>query len=272
MYTVATPIGNIFDISLRAIHILRKSHLIFAEDTRNSRKLLSFYEINVPLVSCHEYNEISNEVVKKIERGKIYSLISDAGTPMISDPGFRLVNWCVQNDIDVFPIPGACAFIAGLSAAGLPTDSFTFCGFLPPKLHARTQSLISLKDRTETLVFLESPKRMIDCLKNMLDVFGDRICCICREITKIYENFYRGNLAELINYFDENEPVGEFVIIVSGAKSEQRDEEDAFTELATLLQTYHLKEAVNVISDKYRMSKKIVYQKAVKLKNESNGI
>ena len=271
MYLVATPIGNLFDISLRALNILKKSKIIFAEDTRNSRKLLNFYEIDTPLVACHEYNEIMPAVVEKIKRGEIYSLISDAGTPTISDPGYRLVNWCVENDIEVMPIPGACAFIAGLCGAGLPTDRFTFCGFLPNKQHARREDLKELKSKTETLIFLESPKRIAESLKDMLGIFGDRRCCVCRELTKLYEDFRRGPLSEIIEHFSKNEPTGEFIAIVAGNSSNEKeesiDEEQIFSELADLLQKFRVKEAVEIIVGKYSANKKTIYQKALEIKD-----
>ena len=139
LYLVATPIGNIFDISLRALHILSSADIIFAEDTRNSKKLLSAYDIHKPLIACHEYNETDDAVTSKILPGGMYALISDAGTPGISDPGYRIVNWCIEHDIDVIPIPGPCAFITGLCASGLPTDSFTFYGFLSAKSNSRKE-------------------------------------------------------------------------------------------------------------------------------------
>jgi len=268
LYLVATPIGNLFDISLRALNILKKSKIIFAEDTRNSRKLLNFYEINTPLIACHEYNEIMPAVVEKIEHGEIYSLISDAGTPTISDPGYRLVNWCVENGIEVVPIPGACAFIAGLCGSGLPTDRFTFCGFLPSKQHARREALREIKQKNETLIFLESPKRILESLKDMLEIFGDRHCCVCRELTKLYEDFQRGPLSKIIEHFSESEPAGEFVVIVSGNKEDKINEEQVFSELAELLQKFRVKEAVEIIVEKYSANKKTIYQKALEIKDK----
>lgn len=267
MYLVATPIGNLFDISLRALNILNKSKVIFAEDTRNSRKLLNFYEIDTPLVACHEYNEIMPAVIEKIEKGEIYSLISDAGTPTISDPGYRLVNWCVENDIEVVPIPGACAFIAGLCGSGLPTDRFTFCGFLPSKQHARREVLQEVKSKIETLIFHESPKRILESLKDMLKIFGDRRCCVCRELTKLYEDFQRGSLSEIIEHFSENEPAGEFIVIISGNKEESINKDQIFAELAELLNKFRVKEAVEIIVEKYSVNKKTIYQKALEIKD-----
>ena len=268
LYAVATPIGNIFDISFRAIHILRKSKIIFAEDTRNSRKLLDFYEIDSPLVACHEYNETLPQVVNQIHQNEYYSLISDAGTPCISDPGYRLINWCIEHNIDVFPIPGACAFISGLSVAGLPTDRFTFFGFPPNKKNAKCNFFEPLKRNTETLVFLESPKRILETLSIMMDVFGNRKCCACRELTKLFEDVRRGTIHEVLESFENKEPQGEFVLIVEGCNDIEDDIESAFDELQKLLQTMSVKESVSIIVDKYHLNKKQIYQKALEFKNE----
>ncbi len=269
LYVVATPIGNIFDISLRALYILKKVKLIFAEDTRNSKKLLNFFEINTPLIACHEYNEILSQVTNKIHKGESYALISDAGTPTISDPGYRLINWCIQQGIDVFPVPGACAFIAGLSASGMPTDSFTFFGFLPTREQARLKFLQNIKNNKETLIFLESPNRILNTLNNMLAILGNRFCCICREITKVFEEFIRGNLNEVINSLGSKKIHGEFIIILRGEKQNQADNINiVVSELADLLNKYSLKETVSIISKKYQFNKHIIYQKALELKNE----
>jgi 16S rRNA (cytidine1402-2'-O)-methyltransferase len=269
LYAVATPIGNIFDISFRAVHILGRSRYIFAEDTRQSRKLLDFYHIKTPLISCREHNEDDRSITSKIQSGGIYALISDAGTPLISDPGYRIVNWCISQKIDVFPIPGASSLTAGLSAAGLPTDAFTFRGFLPPKSQQRKTSLKNIKNATETLIFLESPRRILNTLNDMLEVFGDRYCCVCREITKIFEEFKRGNLSELTDHFSQNTPAGEFVIIVSGSKENHIDETVIFSELSLMLKTETLKSSVEIISKKYGLSKKLIYQKAVEIKEKN---
>ncbi len=268
LYVVATPIGNIFDISLRSIHILRKSKIIFAEDTRNSKKLLNFYEINTPLIACHEYNETLSQVTEKIHPQEYYALISDAGTPTISDPGYRLVNWCIENKIEIFPIPGPCAFIAGLSAAGLPTDRFTFFGFLPNKENQKRNILENIKNRVETLVFLESPKRILNTISTMQEIFGNRECCLCREITKIFESFHRGSFQKILETFRNNEPQGEFVIIVNGQKKEETNLLSAFEELSRLLKIHTVKESSTIIAEKYQINKKIIYQKALELKNE----
>jgi 16S rRNA (cytidine1402-2'-O)-methyltransferase len=270
LYVVATPIGNILDISLRALYILKKSKYIFAEDTRQSKKLLNYYEIKTPLIICHEYNEDHPSVVSKIEPNNIYALISDAGTPLISDPGYRIVGWCIKHQIEVFPVPGACAPIAGLSAAGLPTDNFTFHGFLPPKARVRQSRLDSVKDMISTAVFLESPERILDSLQDMLKIFGDRYACICREITKIFEEFRRGNLSELIEYFSKNKPIGEFLVIISGKREISADKDAAFVELSAQLKTETLKNAVKEVFSKYGISKKAIYDKALEIKRENS--
>ncbi|MCR5224564.1 MAG: 16S rRNA (cytidine(1402)-2'-O)-methyltransferase [Alphaproteobacteria bacterium] len=265
LYVVATPIGNIFDISLRALYILQKAKYIFAEDTRQSKKLLNFYGINTRLIACHEYNEIDDTVTSLIQPNEMYALISDAGTPTISDPGYRLVNWCIEHSIDVFPIPGASAFVAGLSVSGLPTDNFAFHGFLPPKVLARKSALENLKNEKMTMIFLESPKRIAATLSEMLQVFGNRRCCVCREITKIFEEYKRGSLTELANYFSENAPVGEFVVIVAGAGDESPTENDFLKELEEILQTESLKNAVRLVHEKYHVSKNLVYKNALEI-------
>jgi 16S rRNA (cytidine1402-2'-O)-methyltransferase len=269
LYVVATPLGNIFDISFRAVHILKKAKYIFAEDTRQSRKLLNFYGVKTPTTACHEYNEDSPSIVAKIDRNHIYALISDAGTPLISDPGYRIVNWCLEHRIDVFPVPGACAPLAGLSAAGLPTDSFAFYGFLPPKTRARRSSLENMQNAKSTAVFLESPERLLNSLEDMLKILGDRHCCVCREITKIFEEFRRGNLSELIDHFSQNRPKGEFVIIVSGNKEIFVDEDEAFVELSAQLKTETLKNAVGKVFAKHGLSKKAIYSKALEIRRKN---
>ena len=270
LYVVATPIGNIFDISFRAIYILKKAKYIFAEDTRQSKKLLNFYEIKTPLVACHEYNEDHRSVVSKIEQNNVYALISDAGTPLISDPGYRIVNWCLKHQIYVFPIPGACAPIAGLSAAGLPTDNFTFHGFLPSKSRARQSRLDSIKNTMSTAVFLESSERILGTLNDMLKIMGDRRACVCREITKIFEEFRRGNLSELIDYFSQNKPLGEFMVIISGNEEIFSNESEAFVELSEQLKAETLKNAVGKIFSKHRLSKRAIYSKALEIKRKNS--
>lgn len=266
MYLVATPIGNMFDITFRAIEILRRAELIFAEDTRQSKKLLSFYDIQTPLVSCHEYNETDS--VAMIRSDKIYALVSDAGTPTMSDPGYRMVNWCLQNGVNVSPIPGACSFVAGMSVAGLPTDSFSFYGFLPTKLQALETFFREISERKETLIFLESPKRLQHSLVVAEKILGNRKVCVCREITKIFEHFHRGKVSELVEYFYQNEPRGECVIIIEGNLAEKTNynETQIMEKLKIEMEKNSLKDAVKKISEEYGVSKNIIYAHALNVK------
>jgi 16S rRNA (cytidine1402-2'-O)-methyltransferase len=266
LYIVATPIGNLFDITIRAIHILKKSKIIFAEDTRQSKKLLNFYGIKSKLVPCHEHNEVDKSVTSLISNNEIYSLISDAGTPLISDPGYKLVNWCIENNIEVIPSPGACSFVAGLSASGIPTDQFLFFGFLPQKSKARKDVLFALRKQSSPLIFFESPNRILAALTDINEILGNRKCCVCRELTKLFEEFKRDKISELIEYFSKiNRPLGEFIIIVSGNKEDNIDEECIFNELDIILKSRTLKDSVKYISQKYNASKKDVYKKALEI-------
>ena len=266
LYVVATPIGNIFDITIRAIHILRNSKYVFAEDTRQSRKLLDYYDINAKLIPCHEYNEIDKSVTSLIDHEHIFSLISDAGTPAISDPGYRIVNWCIDNNINVYPVPGASSVVSGLCVSGLATDSFTFYGFPPTKLIARRKFLDERKNNLSTLIFFESPKRIVETLSDMLEIFGDRRCCLCREISKLFEEYKRGKISDMINTISDRDILGECVIIVSGASAEQIDTSVIHDELSKIMRHDSLKNAVSLIQKKYNLSKKTVYQMALDIK------
>jgi 16S rRNA (cytidine1402-2'-O)-methyltransferase len=269
LYVVATPIGNILDVTFRAIHILKEAEYIFAEDTRVSKKLLNFYGLTTPLIACHEYNELSSSIISLIKKENIYALISDAGTPLISDPGYRLVNWCLDNGIGVFPIPGACSAIAGLSAAGFATDSFMFQGFLPSKSGARKAVLKGIKSSTATSIFFESPLRLISLLTDMLEIFGNRFCCIAREMTKIFEEFRRGYLSELLKHFSEHKPQGEFMIIISGNKKNEIDEKEIRAYLVELLKNNSLKKAVGEVSTMRHIPRNIVYRQALQIRKKA---
>ncbi|MDQ2775928.1 MAG: 16S rRNA (cytidine(1402)-2'-O)-methyltransferase [Acidobacteriota bacterium] len=196
LYLIATPIGNLEDITLRALRILREEVAAIAcEDTRQSQKLLGHYQIHKPLISYHEHNEASRtaELIEKLERGESVALISDAGTPLVSDPGYRVVKAAIENQIAVVPIPGASAVLAGLAASGLPTDEFRFVGFLPQKSGARRKALEGLTDERATVIAYESPHRLLDTLAEMSEVFGTRRVVVARELTKLHEEFLRGS-------------------------------------------------------------------------------
>ena len=199
LYLVATPIGNLEDITLRAIRVLREADLIACEDTRQTGKLLAHFGIDKPMVSYHEHNEAARtaELIAKLEGGSNIALVSDAGTPLVSDPGYRLVTAAIGSGIPVVPIPGASAVLGALSGAGLPTDAFRFCGFLPAKQGQRKKALEALRGEDCTLVFYEAPHRILDTLSDITAVYGDRPVVVARELTKLHEEFLRGTADEV---------------------------------------------------------------------------
>lgn len=221
LYIVPTPIGNLEDITLRAIRILKEVDLILAEDTRTSKKLLTHYEIETPLRSYHAHNEhaITNSIIQQLASGQIIALISDAGTPGISDPGFMLTRACMEENIPVQCLPGATAFVPALVNSGLPCDKFHFEGFLPHKKGRQTR-LKYLCELPYTFILYESPHRLVKCLKQLAEFCGEeRLACICRELTKMHEESVTKSLTKLINYFDTEKKVrGEIVIVVEGKK------------------------------------------------------
>lgn len=230
LYLIPTPVGNLEDITLRALRILKEVDLILAEDTRTSSVLLNHYDIHKPLQSHHKFNEheTSASVAGKIQAGQSVALISDAGTPGISDPGFMLVRECVAQGIDVECLPGATAFVPALIDSGLPCDRFLFEGFLPQKKGRQTR-IAALKDEPRTIIFYESPFRLVKALEQFIEAYGaDRPVCVCREISKLHEESVRGTLAEVLEHFRATAPKGEIVIVLGGApgKSRNREEEE----------------------------------------------
>jgi len=220
LYLVPTPIGNLEDMTLRAINVLKEVDVVLAEDTRTSGKLLKHFEISTPLQSHHMHNEHKqvDALVRKMKDGAIYALISDAGTPAISDPGFLLTRACVENDIEVECLPGATAFVPALVNSGLPNDRFVFEGFLPIKKGRQTR-LLELAEETRTMVFYESPHKLLKTLTHFAEYFGeDRPVSVSRELTKLYEETIRGTVAEVWEHFNNKAPKGEFVIVVGGKK------------------------------------------------------
>ena len=221
LYIVPTPIGNLEDITLRALRMLREADLVLAEDTRTSSVLLKHYDIHVPLESHHKFNEHEKveSVKERILAGKTVALISDAGTPGISDPGFLLVRTCVEAGIEVETLPGATAFVPALVNSGFPCDRFCFEGFLPVKKGRQTR-LVQLATETRTMIFYESPFRLVKTLGQFVETFGpDRPATVSREISKLHDTTHRGTLQELFTYFSQNAPKGEIVVIVSGSGS-----------------------------------------------------
>jgi 16S rRNA (cytidine1402-2'-O)-methyltransferase len=216
LYLVATPIGNLADITLRAIDILKNVALIACEDTRHTRKLLQHYGIDTRTISYHEHNEQprAQQLVDALKRGENIAVVSDAGTPAISDPGFRLVRAAIEHDIAVVPVPGPSALISALTAAGLPTDEFFFGGFLPARANARRTRLGELRSVPGTLVFYEAPHRLSETLKDAYEMLGEREAVVARELTKLHEEIRRGRLSELAAHYTTEEPRGEIVLLI----------------------------------------------------------
>ena len=228
LYLIPTPVGNLEDITLRALRILKEVPLVLAEDTCTSAKLLKHYEINTPLLSHHKFNEHQqvSRIAERIARGEDIALISDAGTPGISDPGFLLVRTCIEQGIETECLPGATAFVPALVNSGLPCDRFCFEGFLPQK-KGRQKKLITLAEEERTMIFYESPFRLVKALEQMAEFFGEnRHACVAREISKLFEDFQRGTLKELIDHFTENGVKGEIVMIVEGKPKKEEEESE----------------------------------------------
>ena len=226
LYLVSTPIGNLEDITFRALRVLKESALIACEDTRHTGRLLAHFGIATPTISYHEHNERirAAELVVRLEEGQAISLVTDAGTPGISDPGYRLVVAAIEAGINVVPVPGPTAFVAALIASGLPTDSFLFVGFLPPRKQARRTRLEEMRDQRATLVLYEAPHRIGATLADTLEILGDRPAALARELTKLHEQFRRGTLAELLQRHQHDPPRGEIVLIIGGYSGDERDQ------------------------------------------------
>ena len=273
LYIVATPIGNLEDISLRALRILKEVDLIAAEDTRHTRILLNHYNIRTPLTSCHEHNEKAQvpKLIERLRSGENLALVSDAGTPAISDPGYRLVVEAVRAGIRVVPVPGPSAVASVLSASGLPTDRFVFEGFLPSKNRERGTRLQALSNESRTMVFYEAPHRLKESLIEMRRILGDRQIVIAREVSKVHEEFLRGTIGELISQLAEREVKGELTIIVQGASGDLPvPEEELKAEIRRLADAgVGVKQISELLGDRYQLAKRDVYQMAVKLKTSA---
>ena len=271
LFIVATPIGNLADMVPRALDILQNAQLIAAEDTRHSGKLLQHFQIDTPLVAYHDYSDAAKlrQLLARLEQGATVALISDAGTPLISDPGYRLVHEARLAGIKVTPIPGPCALIAALSASGLPSDRFSFEGFLPAKQGARTAALEALALDQRTLIFYESPHRIEDCLADMAAAFGEeRPVVMARELTKTFETFLRGTLQELIAQVaaDPNQRKGEIVVLVQGYRAPHNAPditEAARRVLMILLEELPVKQAASLAAQITGEKKNKLYQWAI---------
>lgn len=266
LYIVATPIGNLEDITLRALRILKEVDLIAAEDTRHSLKLLNHYGISKPLISYWSEKEKirSEELIQKLRSGLSVALISDAGTPGISDPGHVLIQRALEEGFQIVPVPGASALTAALSVAGLSTAEFVFVGFMPPKSSHRQKALRSLMNEQRTLIFYEAPHRIIETLADMSDIFGARRAAIFREITKFHEEAFRGTLPELVEKLEQSTVAGEYVLVVEGMQSGEVSFEAALAEAVALMKKGKgRKEAVKIIAEQYGLSKKELYDRSL---------
>lgn len=275
LYVVATPIGNLRDISVRALATLAAADAILAEDTRTSSVLMKAYGISTPLIAYHEHNaaQVRPQILSRLKQGQALALISDAGTPLVSDPGYKLVGELVAEALPVTAVPGASAVLAALVLAGLPTDRFFFEGFLPNKSGARRQRLNELAKIPGTLVFFESPRRVGECLEDMAVVLGARQGVIARELTKHFETIRRGTLAELAAQLaDEPTPKGEIVLLV-GPPSEDASSGEANLDdrLAEAMVKYSLKDAASVVSQSTGLPRRQVYARAIELQSRDKN-
>ena len=270
LYLVPTPIGNLGDFSPRAVETLETVDFIAAEDTRVSIKLLNHFEIKKPLVSYHEHNHITagQSILARLLAGESCALVTDAGTPAVSDPGEDLVRLCAENDVEVLSIPGCCAAVNALAVSGLPTGRFTFEGFLTVNKKSRRERLESLKNEERTMIFHEAPHKLLTTLEDMLAVFGpDRRIALCRELTKLHEETRRCTLGEAIAYYNENAPKGEFVLVLAGAEPREATAvtlEDAVAQVLTLkAQGMRLKDAAKEVAEHTGLSKNELYAAAL---------
>lgn len=271
LFVVATPIGHLDDMTYRAIDVLKSVDLIAAEDTRTSVQLLKHFNISTPLTACHDHNESNkiDQLIERLKQGDSIALVSDAGTPLISDPGFKLVRAAQEHQIKVIPVPGACAAIAALSSVGLPSDRFSFEGFLSSKGSQRLLQLEKLKAETQTMIFYEAPHRILDSVKDMAQVFGaDRAVGFAREITKTFETIKKMTLGELVNFIesDHHQQKGEIVLVIGGATEQKDMAQDQLDQLLTrLLQDLSVKAASQLAADLTGIKKKVAYQRALEL-------
>jgi len=278
LYICGTPIGNLEDITLRALNVLKKVDLIAAEDTRHTKKLLSHYQINTPVTSYYEYNKFKKApyLIEKIRNGQKIALVSDAGMPGISDPGYFIVNLALKNDIKVIPIPGVSAVITALVVSGLPSEHFIFEGFLPRKCTERKKYFGKIESENRTLIFYETPHRLKKTLRDMLKIWGDRRIVIARELTKKYEEVLRGEISEILKVLEDREIKGEITLIVEGnTRGEKYDESDLMKRdkiieeflKELILQKYSNKEIIKIAQEKLNISKNIIYKKLLEIKD-----
>jgi 16S rRNA (cytidine1402-2'-O)-methyltransferase len=270
---VATPIGNLGDLSARAIETLKSVSVIACEDTRVTGGLLHRFGIATPMIAYHDHNadQVRPKVVQRLNHGENVALVSDAGTPLISDPGFKLVSACAEAGLLIVPIPGPSAPMAALMAAGLPTDQFYFGGFLPPKSKARQQALERVRTLTCSLVFFESPHRIAEALADMAQVLGDRPAVVAREITKLHEEFRRGSLSILADHYSTHETKGEIVIVIAGsAETEARVAINLDAALTDALKTLSVRDAAETVAKLAGVPRREAYARALSLSQRND--
>ncbi|HZQ55031.1 MAG TPA: 16S rRNA (cytidine(1402)-2'-O)-methyltransferase [Bryobacteraceae bacterium] len=275
LYLIATPIGNLEDITLRALRILREeAALIACEDTRQTRKLLDHFEIRKPLVSYHEHNEASRaqELIEALERGEPVALVSDAGTPLVSDPGYRVVHAAIERGLPVVPVPGPSAVLAALAASGLPTDQFRFLGFVPAKMAARRSMFQELALEQATVVCYESPHRILECLMDMAEILADRPVVLARELTKIHEEFLRGTAGAIRTQLEERGAVRGEITLVIGRSTEKPAVADPLAEIARLQEEgLDRMEAIKAVAKRMGLPKREVYRLAAEQDSNPPG-
>lgn len=270
LYIVATPIGNLGDLTFRAVETLKNVDFIAAEDTRVSIKILNHIGVSKPMISYYEHNRRARgeEILQKLFLGESCALVTDAGTPAVSDPGEDLVALCAENDIEIIPIPGCCAAICALAVSGLPTGRWCFEGFLSTAKKSRKDHLEVLKNEKRTMIFYEAPHKLKATLKDLYDAFGDRRISISREITKKYEESLRFTLSQAIEHFNVNNPKGEFVLIIEGCEENFENEEVSMNEAMVKVENYisngeTLKDAVKKVSSETGVKKNALYKEAI---------
>ena len=264
LFIVATPIGHLSDITYRAVETLKQVDWIAAEDTRNSGRLLDYYDIQTPMFACHEHNEgkVAERMLEHLSRGESGALISDAGTPLINDPGYRLVRKLRQQGFDVVPIPGACSPIVALCASGLATDQFTYMGFLARSGRTRNAQLQSIADMGHSAVFLESPKRIVKTLQDLAQVIGSKEVCVGRELTKLHEEFISGAASEVIAHFEAHAPRGEMVVMVGAPLQVEAVTDEVILKTAEKMQYENLSPSAlaRAVAQKLDVKRSYVYQ------------
>ncbi len=277
LYICGTPIGNLEDITLRALKILKEVNLIAAEDTRHTLKLLNRYQINTKVTSYYEYNKFKKApyLVEVLKNGQDIALVSDAGMPGISDPGYVLINLALENNIKIIPVPGVSALITALVVSGLPTDKFVFEGFLPRKIKERKRYFKSIENEERTIIFYETPHRLKRALKDMLEILGDRKVVIARELTKLYEEIIRGKLSQVLTEISTKEVKGEITLIVQGGIKKKENGSMDFLKNECIIeeclkklknQGYSNKEIIKIMQEKLNIPKNLIYKKLLEMK------